>query len=196
MARCFARHAASAPVVAECSRVRPIQMNASLNRLRDLRRKPACFGGPEYTAANLRFALTVIRQSHRARLSGRRGRTRAAVRRPASPLSLEIRINPLLRCDNCRRTGVRRGATPAKTAACGGRCFRRAPFMEAATDEGREPASQPTYSPLRSGLCPGLDACAHQAAAPWCANALVRHGPHRTTRTPRHLHRWPELPPP
>ena len=37
----------------------PLQMNASLNRLRDLPPETRMYCGHEYTAANLRFALTV-----------------------------------------------------------------------------------------------------------------------------------------
>ncbi|MDB6085836.1 MAG: hydroxyacylglutathione hydrolase, partial [Gammaproteobacteria bacterium] len=79
----------------------PIQMNASLDRLRDLPPETRMFCGHEYTAANLRFALTVDPQN-RVALDYRDAveRTRAAGA-PTLPstLSLEIRINPFLRCD-------------------------------------------------------------------------------------------------
>jgi hydroxyacylglutathione hydrolase len=79
----------------------PAQMNASLNRLRDLPPETRMFCGHEYTAANLRFALTVdpgnrTAQDYRDAVE----RTRAAdAPTLPSPLSLEICINPFLRCD-------------------------------------------------------------------------------------------------
>lgn len=80
----------------------PTQMNASLNRLRDLPPETRMFCGHEYTAANLRFALTV-EPSNRAALEYR-GRVEGlrAAHRPSLPsqLSLERRVNPFLRCDN------------------------------------------------------------------------------------------------
>ena len=79
----------------------PIQMNASLNRLRDLPPETRMFCGHEYTAANLRFALTVDpgnRTAQDYRDAVERTRVAGAPTLP-SPLSLEIRINPFLRCD-------------------------------------------------------------------------------------------------
>src|ERR1700680_4952215 len=79
----------------------PIQMNASLNRLRALPPETRMFCGHEYTAANLRFALTVDPENRTAqdyRDAGERTRAADAPTLP-SPLSLEIRINPFLRCD-------------------------------------------------------------------------------------------------
>ena len=79
----------------------PGQMNASLNRLRELPPETQVFCGHEYTAANLRFALTVepvngaaleyLESVNRIRAAGE----------PSLPstLSLEIRVNPFLRCD-------------------------------------------------------------------------------------------------
>jgi hydroxyacylglutathione hydrolase len=79
----------------------PRQMNASLNRLRELPPETQVFCGHEYTAANLRFALTVepvngaaleyLESVNRIRAGGE----------PSLPstLSLEIRVNPFLRCD-------------------------------------------------------------------------------------------------
>jgi hydroxyacylglutathione hydrolase len=80
----------------------PTQMNASLNRLRDLPPATQMFCGHEYTAANLRFALTV-EPSNRAALEYR-DRV-AALRAAGSPtlpsqLSLERNVNPFLRCDS------------------------------------------------------------------------------------------------
>ncbi len=79
----------------------PTQMNASLNRLRDLPPDTRMFCGHEYTAANLRFALTVDPDNRTAqdyRDAVQRTRAADAPTLP-SPLSLEIRINPFLRCD-------------------------------------------------------------------------------------------------
>ncbi len=79
----------------------PTQMNTSLNRLRDLPPETRIFCGHEYTAANLRFALTVDPHNQAAlEYQNAVARTRAADA-PSLPslLSLEIRINPFLRCD-------------------------------------------------------------------------------------------------
>jgi hydroxyacylglutathione hydrolase len=80
----------------------PRQMTASLNRLRDLPPETLMFCGHEYTAANLRFALTVDPGNRAAQeYQGTVERIRAADA-PSLPslLSLEIRINPFLRCEN------------------------------------------------------------------------------------------------
>jgi len=87
----------------------PPQMNASLGRLRDLPPETRVFCGHEYTAANLRFALTV-EPGNEAALDYQQSvdRIRAAGD-PSLPstLSLEIRVNPFLRCD---RDSVRAAA--------------------------------------------------------------------------------------
>ncbi|MEA3174118.1 MAG: hydroxyacylglutathione hydrolase [Gammaproteobacteria bacterium] len=79
----------------------PPQMNASLNKLRALPSGTAVYCGHEYTAANLKFALTV-EPGNAAALSYQQDveRLRAAGR-PSLPstLALEIRVNPFLRCD-------------------------------------------------------------------------------------------------
>jgi hydroxyacylglutathione hydrolase len=78
------------------------QMNASLNRLRELPPETQVFCGHEYTAANLRFALTVD-PDNTAALEYQSSVARIrAVGEPSLPstLSLEIRVNPFLRCDN------------------------------------------------------------------------------------------------
>jgi hydroxyacylglutathione hydrolase len=79
----------------------PTQMNASLDRLRDLPPETRMFCGHEYTAANLRFALAVDPDNQAIRdYRDAVERTRAAdAPTLPSPLSLEIRINPFLRCD-------------------------------------------------------------------------------------------------
>jgi hydroxyacylglutathione hydrolase len=80
----------------------PTQMNASLNKLRNLPPDTRVFCGHEYTAANLRFALTVD-PDNRAALEYQTEveRVRAAGH-PSLPstLGLEIRVNPFLRCDD------------------------------------------------------------------------------------------------
>ncbi len=79
----------------------PTQMNASLTKLRDLPPDTRMFCGHEYTAANLRFALTVD-PANDAALEYRSSvdRVRAAGH-PSLPstLGLEIRVNPFLRCE-------------------------------------------------------------------------------------------------
>jgi hydroxyacylglutathione hydrolase len=89
----------------------PAQMTASLYRLRGLPPETRMFCGHEYTAANLRFALTVDPDNRAAadyRDAVARLRAADAPSLP-SPLSLEIRINPFLRCD----TAVIRAAAEA-----------------------------------------------------------------------------------
>jgi hydroxyacylglutathione hydrolase len=79
----------------------PKQMWASLSRLRDLPPETLMYCGHEYTAANLRFALT----AEPANAAAIEYRERVASVRAAdlpslpSPLSLERRVNPFLRCD-------------------------------------------------------------------------------------------------
>ena len=62
----------------------PTQMNASLNRLRDLPPETRMFCGHEYTAANLRFALTV-EPANRAALEYRDRVERSSRRGPPKP---------------------------------------------------------------------------------------------------------------
>jgi hydroxyacylglutathione hydrolase len=79
----------------------PRQMNDSLTKLRNLPPETQMFCGHEYTAANLRFALTVDPANAAALdYQGRVERVRAAGN-PTLPstLDLEIRVNPFLRCD-------------------------------------------------------------------------------------------------
>jgi hydroxyacylglutathione hydrolase len=79
----------------------PEQMNASLNRLRDLPPETHIFCGHEYTAANLRFALTV-EPANGAAIDYQESVNRIrAAGDPSLPstLSTEIQVNPFLRCD-------------------------------------------------------------------------------------------------
>jgi hydroxyacylglutathione hydrolase len=80
----------------------PTQMNASLTKLRNLPPDTRMFCGHEYTAANLRFALTV-EPANGAALEYQRSVDRVrAEGNPSLPstMALEIRVNPFLRCDN------------------------------------------------------------------------------------------------
>jgi hydroxyacylglutathione hydrolase len=79
----------------------PKQMNASLNRLRDLPPETQVFCGHEYTAANLGFALTVEPENTVALEYQQRVLEMRATGNPSLPstLSLEIQVNPFLRCD-------------------------------------------------------------------------------------------------
>ena len=82
----------------------PDQMNASLNRLKNLPPDTRMFCGHEYTAANLRFALAVDPANGAARdYQDSVERIRAAGS-PSLPstMDLEIRVNPFLRCDDPR----------------------------------------------------------------------------------------------
>jgi len=87
----------------------PKQMNASLDRLRDLPPETKVYCGHEYTAANLRFALAV-EPANAAALEYQESVAR--IRAAGSPtlpssVSLEIRVNPFLRCD---KPGIRAAA--------------------------------------------------------------------------------------
>jgi hydroxyacylglutathione hydrolase len=80
----------------------PSQMNASLNKLRNLPPNTRVFCGHEYTAANLRFALTVD-PSNRAALEYRDRVTQVrASGDPTLPSTMELEhlVNPFLRCDD------------------------------------------------------------------------------------------------
>jgi hydroxyacylglutathione hydrolase len=80
----------------------PPQMNASLDKLKDLPPDTRMFCGHEYTAANLRFALTVDPANSAAlEYQAAVARLRAADR-PSLPstMGLEVQVNPFLRCDN------------------------------------------------------------------------------------------------
>jgi hydroxyacylglutathione hydrolase len=79
----------------------PTQMNASLTKLRNLPADTRVFCGHEYTAANLRFALTVDPANSAALEYQERAARVRAEGNPTLPstLELEIRVNPFLRCD-------------------------------------------------------------------------------------------------
>jgi hydroxyacylglutathione hydrolase len=80
----------------------PTQMNASLTRLRNLPPDTQVFCGHEYTAANLRFALTVepgntAALEYQARVDRVRAKGEPSL---PSTMALEIQVNPFLRCDH------------------------------------------------------------------------------------------------
>jgi hydroxyacylglutathione hydrolase len=79
----------------------PTQMNASLNRLRSLPPDTRMFCGHEYTAANLRFALTVDPANGAALEYQTRVQRLRAEGNPSLPstMGLEIQVNPFLRCE-------------------------------------------------------------------------------------------------
>src|SRR5271170_2681487 len=80
----------------------PTQMNASLTKLRDLPPDTRMFCGHEYTAANLRFALTVEPTNGDALEYQARVQKLRASGDPSLPstMGLELRVNPFLRCDD------------------------------------------------------------------------------------------------
>ena len=80
----------------------PKQMNSSLNRLRELPPETQVFCGHEYTAANLRFALTVEPANGAAQAYQQSVDRLRAAGNPSLPsnVGLEIRVNPFLRCDS------------------------------------------------------------------------------------------------
>jgi hydroxyacylglutathione hydrolase len=87
----------------------PEQMNRSLNRLRDLPATTLVYCGHEYTQANLRFARAVEPDNAAIQTHQRTVETRRGADQPTLPseLSLEVRVNPFLRCDD---PGVRASA--------------------------------------------------------------------------------------
>jgi hydroxyacylglutathione hydrolase len=89
---------------AGCGRMfegQPKQMSASLTRLSRLPPQTQMYCGHEYTAANLKFALTVEPANqdaleYRARVARVRSAGLASL---PSNLALEVKVNPFLRCD-------------------------------------------------------------------------------------------------
>ena len=80
-----------------------------MNRLAALPPETAVYCGHEYTAANLRFALSVEPSNRHAREYSARVRQLRETGQPSLPSSmdLEIQVNPFLRCGNA---GVREAA--------------------------------------------------------------------------------------
>lgn len=79
----------------------PAQMSHSLAALRALPPETRVYCGHEYTANNLRFALAVEPGNERTRRYTQAAAGHLAQGRPTLPstLSLEIEVNPFLRCD-------------------------------------------------------------------------------------------------
>ncbi len=91
----------------------PVQMNHSLNRLRELPPDTAMYCGHEYTAANLRFALAVDPTNSAASDYAAKVAELRAADQPTLPssMALETRVNPFLRCDDMTvRTAAERHA--------------------------------------------------------------------------------------
>jgi hydroxyacylglutathione hydrolase len=99
----------------------PVQMNASLNRLKNLPGDTAVYCGHEYTADNLKFALTVEPQNraaleYQARVRSLREADAATL---PSRVALERQVNPFLRCDEAsvRAAASVRAGRPVEEAA-------------------------------------------------------------------------------
>jgi hydroxyacylglutathione hydrolase len=97
------------------------QMNASLNRLAALPPETAVYCGHEYTAANLKFALTVEPANEAARQYAARVARLREAQQPSLPSSLgvEIKVNPFLRCADpgVRESASRRAGKPLNEPA-------------------------------------------------------------------------------
>ncbi len=98
----------------------PQQMDASLTRLRGLPPHTRVYCGHEYTAANLRFALAVEPDNqdtiqYRDRVSELRAGGQPSL---PSTLSLEIKVNPFLRCGEptVRRAVAHQSGTGAQAS--------------------------------------------------------------------------------
>jgi len=96
----------------------PAQMNDSLRRLRSLPPRTRVYCGHEYTAANLRFAQAVEPDNADAMRYRERVAQMRADGLPSLPseLSLEIQVNPFLRCDeeSVRQVVIRHAGLPAQ----------------------------------------------------------------------------------
>jgi hydroxyacylglutathione hydrolase len=94
----------------------PEQMNASLARLAALPPSTAVYCGHEYTAANLKFALTVEPGNGNAQAYRERVLRLREAGHPTLPstLALEIEVNPFLRCDipSVSHAAVQRAGKP------------------------------------------------------------------------------------
>jgi hydroxyacylglutathione hydrolase len=79
----------------------PLQMNTSLNRLRSLPGDTRVYCGHEYTSSNLKFSLAVEPHNREALNYQARAAQLRAGDNPTLPsqMSLEISVNPFLRCE-------------------------------------------------------------------------------------------------
>ncbi len=99
----------------------PIQMSASLQRLRALPPATRVFAGHEYTAANLRFALAAdpgneAAARYRTAVDALRAKDTPTL---PSTIALENSVNPFLRCDDAavRSAAERHGGKPLHDVA-------------------------------------------------------------------------------
>jgi hydroxyacylglutathione hydrolase len=96
----------------------PEQMTASLKRLAALPPPTAVYCGHEYTAANLKFALTVEPGNAAAREYHEHVLRLRAAGDPSLPstVGVEIQVNPFLRCDvpGVREAAVQRAGRPLR----------------------------------------------------------------------------------
>jgi len=99
----------------------PEQMTASLKLLAALPPSTSVYCGHEYTAANLKFALTVepanaTAQEYRERVLRLREAGQPTL---PSSLALEIQVNPFLRCDipSVREAAVQHAGRPLRESA-------------------------------------------------------------------------------
>ena len=99
----------------------PVQMNASLSRLKSLPAETAVYCGHEYTAANLKFALAAepdnrAARDYQARVAALRGADAPTL---PSRIDLERQVNPFLRCDEpaLRAAASARVGRPVEAAA-------------------------------------------------------------------------------
>ena len=99
----------------------PVQMHASLSRLKSLPPDTAVYCGHEYTAANLKFALAVEPENRDALDYQTRVRALREADAPTLPslIGLERRVNPFLRCDVpvVRAAASARAGHPVEEAA-------------------------------------------------------------------------------
>lgn len=99
----------------------PVQMHASLSRLKSLPPDTAVYCGHEYTAANLKFALAVEPDNQDALDYQARVRALREADAPTLPsrIGLERRVNPFLRCDEpvVRAAASARAGRPVEKAA-------------------------------------------------------------------------------
>jgi hydroxyacylglutathione hydrolase len=100
----------------------PTQMSASLSKLAELPADTRMYCGHEYTAANLRFALTVDPANGDAAEYQARVQRLRALDQPSLPstMGLEMQVNPFLRCNEravVKAAELRAGKTLEETAA-------------------------------------------------------------------------------
>ena len=99
----------------------PVQMHASLSRLKSLPPDTAVYCGHEYTAANLKFALAVEPENRAALDYQARVLAQREADAPTLPsrIELERQVNPFLRCEerSVRAAASARAGRPVEGAA-------------------------------------------------------------------------------